>query len=105
MNKIIHVKCLEYSAHSKHLSVSIITKTIYFAQVSASEEKYPPYLVEAEMEFITEIKCLRELLSAKDKLKIEFSGINSQNHATCPKRASASYTIQKPPAPNPPLGP
>lgn len=49
------------------------------------------------MEFITVIKCLRGLLSAKGKLKVEFLGINSPNHATGPERAAASCTIWKPP--------
>lgn len=43
MNKIIQVKRLEYSAHSKHLmSASIITRATYFVQGSASEENIHP---------------------------------------------------------------
>lgn len=37
--------------------------------------------------------------------KVEFLAMNSQNHAICSKRAAASFTIRKPPAPNSPSGP
>lgn len=57
------------------------------------------------MKFITEIKHPRGLPTAKDKLKAEFLGINSQNDAPCSKRAAASSTIQKLLAPSLPSGP
>ena len=41
------------------------------------------------------------LLSAEDKLKVDFSGINSQGHAISPQRAAAACAIRSLPATNP----
>ena len=53
------------------------------------------------MGIIIGIKWPRGLLSAEDKLKVDFSGINSQGHATGPQRAASSCVTKSLPATNP----